>query len=90
MHKYQPRVHLVLCKPTANGSCSAGAQAAQSLANAPIALLEQEPHKTFIFSETIFTAVTAYQNHSITKLKIDSNPFAKGFRDSSRLTDLEL
>ncbi|GIX72977.1 hypothetical protein CEXT_194351 [Caerostris extrusa] len=29
-------------------------------------------------------------NHSnITKLKIDSNPFAKGFRDSSRLTDLE-
>ena len=25
----------------------------------------------------------------ITKLKIDSNPFAKGFRDSSRLTDLE-
>lgn len=27
--------------------------------------------------------------HQITKLKIDSNPFAKGFRDSSRLTDLE-
>lgn len=26
----------------------------------------------------------------ITKLKIDSNPFAKGFRDSSRLTDFEL
>jgi T-box protein 20 len=25
----------------------------------------------------------------ITKLKIDSNPFAKGFRDSARLTDLE-
>lgn len=25
----------------------------------------------------------------ITKLKIDSNPFAKGFRDSSRLTDIE-
>ena len=25
----------------------------------------------------------------ITKLKIDSNPFAKGFRDSSRLSDLE-
>jgi T-box protein 20 len=25
----------------------------------------------------------------ITKLKIDSNPFAKGFRDSSRLTDFE-
>ncbi|KAJ8960938.1 hypothetical protein NQ318_020238, partial [Aromia moschata] len=25
----------------------------------------------------------------ITKLKIDSNPFAKGFRDSSRLTEFE-
>merc|ERR1712004_279136 len=26
-------------------------------------------------------AVTAYQNHRITQLKIASNPFAKGFRD---------
>ena len=25
----------------------------------------------------------------ITKLKIDSNPFAKGFRDSSRLCDFD-
>ena len=25
----------------------------------------------------------------ITKLKIDSNPFAKGFRDSSRLTEFD-
>ncbi|CAH1959307.1 unnamed protein product [Acanthoscelides obtectus] len=31
--------------------------------------------------ETSFTAVTAYQNHRITQLKIASNPFAKGFRD---------
>lgn len=37
--------------------------------------------KTFTFSETRFTAVTAYQNHRITQLKIASNPFAKGFRD---------
>ncbi|XP_044531578.1 T-box transcription factor TBX20 [Gracilinanus agilis] len=29
------------------------------------------------------------QHGHITKLKIDSNPFAKGFRDSSRLTDIE-
>ncbi|XP_041046516.1 T-box transcription factor TBX20 isoform X3 [Carcharodon carcharias] len=29
------------------------------------------------------------QHGHITKLKIDSNPFAKGFRDSSRLTDME-
>lgn len=26
-------------------------------------------------------AVTAYQNQLITKLKIEKNPFAKGFRD---------
>ncbi|XP_075218856.1 T-box transcription factor TBX1-like isoform X2 [Lycorma delicatula] len=37
--------------------------------------------KTFVFPETIFTAVTAYQNQRITQLKIASNPFAKGFRD---------
>ncbi|RWS09790.1 T-box transcription factor-like protein [Dinothrombium tinctorium] len=40
-----------------------------------------ENFKTFIFPETKFIAVTAYQNHRITQLKIASNPFAKGFRD---------
>ncbi|RVE53962.1 hypothetical protein evm_001365 [Chilo suppressalis] len=39
------------------------------------------PYRTFVFPETGFTAVTAYQNHRITQLKIASNPFAKGFRD---------
>jgi hypothetical protein len=38
-------------------------------------------YRTFVFSETKFIAVTAYQNHRITQLKIASNPFAKGFRD---------
>ncbi|KAK0138510.1 T-box transcription factor TBX1 [Merluccius polli] len=41
----------------------------------------EENYKTFVFEETRFTAVTAYQNHRITQLKIASNPFAKGFRD---------
>nr|AGG11863.1 T-box transcription factor [Ciona intestinalis] len=41
----------------------------------------EENFKTFVFDETKFTAVTAYQNHRITQLKIQSNPFAKGFRD---------
>ncbi|XP_053326533.1 T-box protein VegT-like [Spea bombifrons] len=36
------------------------------------------------FPETEFTAVTAYQNEKITKLKIDHNPFAKGFREQDR------
>ncbi|XP_028665401.2 T-box transcription factor TBX1 [Erpetoichthys calabaricus] len=40
-----------------------------------------ENFKTFLFEETRFTAVTAYQNHRITQLKIASNPFAKGFRE---------
>ncbi|KAK4002562.1 hypothetical protein OUZ56_004379 [Daphnia magna] len=42
---------------------------------------QTENFRTFIFPETKFTAVTAYQNHRITQLKIASNPFAKGFRD---------
>ncbi|XP_035636134.2 T-box transcription factor TBX6L isoform X1 [Oncorhynchus keta] len=36
----------------------------------------------FTFPEAAFIAVTAYQNSEITKLKIDNNPFAKGFRDN--------
>ncbi|XP_057245304.1 eomesodermin-like [Malurus melanocephalus] len=41
------------------------------------------PHThTFAFPETQFIAVTAYQNADITQLKIDHNPFAKGFRDN--------
>ncbi|NP_001158463.1 Tbx20-like homeobox protein [Saccoglossus kowalevskii] len=73
MHRYQPRVHII--KKRDNSS--------------PIVSLQNEECRTFIFPETMFTAVTAYQNQLITRLKIDSNPFAKGFRDSSRLTDLE-
>ncbi|XP_068616847.1 T-box transcription factor TBX3-like [Brachionichthys hirsutus] len=38
--------------------------------------------RTFVFRETEFIAVTAYQNDKITQLKIDNNPFAKGFRDT--------
>ncbi|EFN79309.1 T-box protein H15 [Harpegnathos saltator] len=76
MHRYQPRIHLVLCRHTDNSDIK-------------ITDLQKEEHKTFIFPEVIFTAVTAYQNQLITRLKIDSNPFAKGFRDSSRLTDFD-
>ncbi|XP_078669266.1 T-box transcription factor TBX10-like [Branchiostoma floridae x Branchiostoma belcheri] len=36
---------------------------------------------TFQFDETAFVAVTAYQNHKVTRLKIKNNPFAKAFRD---------
>ncbi|XP_017776384.1 PREDICTED: T-box transcription factor TBX20-like [Nicrophorus vespilloides] len=73
MHRYQPRIHLIKWRDHSG----------------PVTDLEQEQYRTYIFPETVFTAVTAYQNQLITKLKIDSNPFAKGFRDSSRLTDFE-
>ena len=75
MHRFQPRVHLVTRK--------------NPLDTSPIVDLERENYHTFVFPETVFTAVTAYQNQLITKLKIDSNPFAKGFRDSSRLNDYD-
>ena len=68
MHKFQPRVYLVLRR---DGNCG------------PVTDIEKEEFRTFVFPETQFTAVTAYQNQCITKLKIESNPFAKGFRDSS-------
>ncbi|XP_064596714.1 T-box brain protein 1-like [Liolophura sinensis] len=43
---------------------------------------DQKNLQTHSFPETQFIAVTAYQNTDITQLKIDHNPFAKGFRDS--------
>ncbi|KAM9539170.1 LOW QUALITY PROTEIN: T-box transcription factor TBX6L-like [Salvelinus alpinus] len=52
-------------------------------------VLSPDPHSPlsgdylrFTFPEAAFIAVTAYQNSEITKLKIDNNPFAKGFRDN--------
>ncbi|XP_056458825.1 T-box transcription factor TBX3 [Gadus chalcogrammus] len=47
--------------------------------------IQKLPYSTFktcIFSETEFIAVTAYQNDKVTQLKIDNNPFAKGFRET--------
>ncbi|KAL5482069.1 hypothetical protein EMCRGX_G022350 [Ephydatia muelleri] len=41
-------------------------------------LLVHTMHK---FPETTFIAVTSYQNNGLTQMKIDNNPFAKGFRE---------
>ncbi|NP_001267592.1 T-box 18 L homeolog [Xenopus laevis] len=71
MHKYQPRVHVI------RKDCGEELSPVK-----PIPVGEGE--KAFSFPETIFTTVTAYQNQQITRLKIDRNPFAKGFRDSGR------
>ncbi|XP_074601520.1 uncharacterized protein LOC141855390 isoform X2 [Brevipalpus obovatus] len=47
-----------------------------------LAKLPYSTFRTYLFKETEFIAVTAYQNEKITKLKIDNNPFAKGFRET--------
>nr|BAS66820.1 T-brain transcription factor [Echinocardium cordatum] len=45
-------------------------------------LSERRSLQSHSFPETQFYAVTAYQNTDVTQLKIDYNPFAKGFRDN--------
>ncbi|XP_055741852.1 T-box transcription factor TBX18-like [Salvelinus fontinalis] len=71
MHKYQPRVHVI--------------QKERGEELSPVRAVPQgDGTRTLSFPETAFTTVTAYQNQQITKLKIDRNPFAKGFRDSGR------
>jgi len=73
MHKYQPRVHILRKRDHATSVID----------------LNSKEAKTFEFPETSFIAVTAYQNQLITRLKIDSNPFAKGFRDSIRISPVQ-
>ncbi|XP_016020384.2 T-box transcription factor TBX22 [Rousettus aegyptiacus] len=70
MHKYKPRVHVM--------------EQDSRVDLFRIQSLPAEGIKTFSFKETEFTTVTAYQNQQITKLKIDRNPFAKGFRDPGK------
>ncbi|XP_068918644.1 T-box transcription factor TBX22 isoform X3 [Petaurus breviceps papuanus] len=70
MHKYKPRIHVIVQDTRFD--------------LAQIQSLPAEGVQTFSFPETEFTTVTAYQNQQITKLKIDRNPFAKGFRDPGR------
>ncbi|OTF73708.1 hypothetical protein BLA29_013875 [Euroglyphus maynei] len=67
MHRYQPRFHVICCEQTNDHESSYNHHG--------------QNFRTFISNETQFIAVTAYQNHRITQLKIASNPFAKGFRD---------
>ncbi|XP_056145710.1 T-box transcription factor TBX15 [Lampris incognitus] len=71
MHKYQPRVHVIRKDFSSELSPTKPVPSGEGV-------------KTFSFPETVFTTVTAYQNQQITRLKIDRNPFAKGFRDSGR------
>ncbi len=49
MHRYQPRLHVIFNPRRNEDPASAGTQ----------------EFKTFAFTETQFTAVTAYQNHRV-------------------------
>ena len=50
MHKFQPRLHLVVMD-----------------SSTPVVItdINQHKHKTWVFSQTVFTAVTAYQNQLV-------------------------
>jgi hypothetical protein len=50
MHRFQPRIYLVIRNDDSNG---------------PIVDIEREKYRSFIYPETIFTAVTAYQNQLV-------------------------
>lgn len=54
MHRYQPRFHIVYLPPKANNSAYNVGQ--ECLHN---------HYRRFIFTETSFTAVTAYQNQRV-------------------------
>lgn len=61
MHKYQPRVHIIK-KPDES-----------KVANLKLHVstdLEAFEYKTFVFPETSFIAVTAYQNQLVRRKKI--------------------
>nr|CAD7395083.1 unnamed protein product [Timema cristinae] len=60
MHRYQPRIHIV--KWREHGG--------------PITDLEAEEYRTYIFPESVFTAVTAYQNQLVSRLSKDHHRLA--------------
>uniref|UniRef100_A0A1I8F2Q2 T-box domain-containing protein n=1 Tax=Macrostomum lignano TaxID=282301 RepID=A0A1I8F2Q2_9PLAT len=69
MHKYQARIHLMrLPSPVTAGPRFGGDEE-------PAGRVSPE-HRQFLLPETVFIAIT--------KLKIERNPFAKGFRDAAR------
>ncbi|KAM4713504.1 uncharacterized protein mgab isoform 1-T5 [Anableps anableps] len=68
MHRYIPRLHII---PVLDGDAPT--------ADKPVVMGPESI--TFTFPQTEFMAVTTYQNFRITQLKINHNPFAKGFRE---------
>ena len=67
MHKYQPRVHIVKKR-----ECVSAAAAAAAAFNTEYELrsLDAKQFRTFIFPETVFIGVTAYQNQLVSTILI--------------------
>ena len=78
MHKYQPRFHLV----RATDIMQLPYSTFRTYVFKVIEMIQGLKITMVSFQECTFIAVTAYQNEKITQLKIDHNPFAKGFRDT--------
>ncbi|XP_065819878.1 MAX gene-associated protein [Labrus bergylta] len=68
MQRYIPRIHVI---PVPDGDVFTP--------DKPVVMGPES--MTFTFPQTEFMAVTTYQNFRITQLKINHNPFAKGFRE---------
>jgi len=62
MHKYQPRVHIVKKR-----ECTTASPAAAAAFNEERELcgLDSKEFRTFVFPETVFIGVTAYQNQLV-------------------------
>jgi len=72
MHKYQPRIHLVRLKPGDrhhHTSSESEVLTPQPMTSSPETIsdleLTSDSVVTFVFPETMFTAVTAYQNQLV-------------------------
>ena len=66
MCKYRPRIHVI--------------EADDVITALHMLECNSTNQMCFSFPETEFIAVTAYQNEAITRMKIDHNPFARGFQ----------
>ena len=96
MHKFQPRIHLALVDDLWNSGYPLDIRKVKHktftfelTSFTAVTAYQNQLVRIFQFFEAKTTICEKNFFFQITKLKIDSNPFAKGFRDSSRLTEAE-
>lgn len=66
MHRYQPRFHVIGCEQPTTTTTTNDQQTSKYHHH------HKRNFRTFIFNETQFIAVTAYQNHRVYKKNISS------------------